>query len=58
MKKEKSVFDYLMDHDIDEFTYRGRLYVTLDLITERDPFLDMPVEGYLAPHYDRIEEAA
>ena len=38
--KEETLFNHLMQFSIDDFMYSGRVHNTIDLITERDDWLD------------------
>ena len=40
-KTQETLFNYLMQHNIDDFTYRGKEFNTIDLLTSHDNWLDM-----------------
>jgi len=56
---KETLFNFLMQHCIDDFTYRGKAFNTMDLIADRDSWLDMEgneINGEFMIHNEFIKE--
>jgi hypothetical protein len=64
MKRIETIFEVLMERNIDYFMYQGQCFSLVDLVTDQDKFRDMPALGEIKEiteqeflHYEELTMA-